>query len=701
MVGFAPLYPPYLLLFVLALLLFCPVTRAQDVTAPDTAPDRSTLPDSRARVRVTVVAAKSVVAAGSDLPVAIILDLDPGWHVHTHHPIVPPELGDASFYIKAELKAKPGGDGSLTPHADFIAWPPPVLVDVNFGPKPVKYGVYTGRTIIYLPITIAANARPGDAMLTILATYQACNDRSCMAPVFEEPVELKVRIAGPGEQIANNNASVDPAIFSNFPVEVWAKIHAASQPTPPGTQPAPTTAPSSNLPNPKSEIPNPKFPASSSVAFGVFGWDFSIDPDHPMSFALLLATAAVGGLLLNFTPCVLPVIPLKIMSLSKSAGSRGRCLALGVVMSLGVVAFWLALAAAVGVIHIFSAANQLFQYPVFTIAVGIVIAVMAVAMCGLFYIQLPQKIYLISPKQDSLGGSFGFGIMTAVLSTPCTAPLMGAAAAWAVKQSGTVTCTTFGAIGVGMALPYLLLAAFPALVSRLPRTGPASELIKQVMGLLMLAAAAYFIGAGIAGLRANPLIEPSRLYWWPVAALVAAAGGWLAYRSVRILASPTRKVVFAALGVMVMAGSAVGAVHLTAPGPLTWVYYTPELLAQAQRQGQTVVLDFTAEWCLNCKVLEANVLDQPAVVAALRDKRVVPMKVDLTGNNVNGNKLLQQVNRVTIPALVVMAPDRRQTLNSDAYTVEQVVEAIGEAEEGKSEIRSPKSESTSQLPMTQ
>ena len=122
---------------------------------------------------------------------------------------------------------------------------------------------------------------------------------------------------------------------------------------------------------------------------------------------------------------------------------------------------------------------------------------MAIGMGGLFSIRLPNTVYKVNPKQDSWFGSFLFGVMTAVLSTPCTAPFMGAAAAWAATQSPTLTLIVFGAIGFGMAIPYLILAAFPHLVEKMPKAGAASEVIKQVMGLLMLAAAAYFIGVGL------------------------------------------------------------------------------------------------------------------------------------------------------------------------------------------------------------
>ena len=231
-------------------------------------------------------------------------------------------------------------------------------------------------------------------------------------------------------------------------------------------------------------------------------------------------------------------------------------------MSLGVVAFWLALGTMIAGISGFTATNQLFQYPTFTILVGVIIAVMAVGMCGLFYIRLPQTVYRINPGQDSLTGSFGFGIMTAVLSTPCTAPFMGAAAAWAATQYPATTLLTFASIGAGMAVPYMALSIFPALANRMPRTGPASELIKQVMGLLMLAAAAYFVSVGLSALVVTPPDPPGKDYWWVVMAFGAAAGFWLVCGTVRITARWGRRAVFGGLGAALVVFSAAGAVRV-------------------------------------------------------------------------------------------------------------------------------------------
>src|SRR5207247_5729715 len=120
-----------------------------------------------------------------------------------------------------------------------------------------------------------------------------------------------------------------------------------------------------------------------------------------------------------------------------------RCFLLGLTLSSGVAAFWIGLAIAISTISGFNSTNKLFQYPVFTLAVGIIICTMAVGMSGLFSVRLPSWVYAANPSQGSAIGSFLFGIMTAVLSTPCTAPFMGAAAAWSATQSAAITVNTF------------------------------------------------------------------------------------------------------------------------------------------------------------------------------------------------------------------------------------------------------------------
>ncbi len=622
--------------------------------------------DSRDRVRVSAIPERAQVAPGDRVAVAVVFDHDRGWHIHTNRPQVPPELGEAEYYFATVIEAATVSGGPLRTWTRFIQWPPVETVEVSFtlSGEPVRYGVFAGKAVAYLPVTVDAGAAAGQAAtVTVKAGFQACDDRVCLAPTPYPPreageppdpewldygIEVRFEIVAPGE--APDEAEIDPqveALFGGFDRTVWERL-----------------------------------PVAGSVPEAI--WTV-IDAGSAAGFALLLLSAALGGLLLNFTPCVLPIIPIKIMSLAQSAGQRSTTLLLGTVMSLGVVAFWLGMGGAIASIKSFTATNQLFQYPLFTIGVGLLIAVLAVGMCGVFSLRLPQAVYQVSPKLDSVAGSFLFGIMAAVLSTPCTAPFMGAAAAWATQQDRPTILTTFAAIGAGMALPYQVLSTSPALVRRMPRTGPASELIKQVMGLLMLAAAAYFAGIGISVLLVAPEEPPGRGYLWFVGGFGAAAGAWLVYKTFAITRSPVRRGVFGGLGAAILAVSAYGAVRMTDEGPIDWVYYTPERLEQARSTGDIVVMEFTAEWCLNCKALEETVLRHGEVVEILNGPGVTPIKVDITARAKSpGWSMLQAVGRREIPLLVVFAPDGTEVFKENFYTVREVLDAIEGARSGRS-----------------
>jgi thiol:disulfide interchange protein DsbD len=123
-------------------------------------------------------------------------------------------------------------------------------------------------------------------------------------------------------------------------------------------------------------------------------------------------------------------------------------------------------------------------------------------MLGLYAVRLPQFLYMFNPQSDTMSGSFLMGVFAAILSTPCTGPLLGATIAWVATQPSAIAFLTLLAMGFGMAFPYVLLTAKPSWLARVPRTGPGSELVKQVMGLLLLAVAAYFIGTAAVGFRA-------------------------------------------------------------------------------------------------------------------------------------------------------------------------------------------------------
>lgn len=609
--------------------------------------------DSRDQVEVRAQIAHANVAPGGDVPIAIEFELLKGWHIWPAEGVSKlgpnaEELAEFDGAIRTEITVKPGAviDPRVQLNLTFIQWPALHAATADLGDGPKQFGVYEGHVAAFIPASIASNAAAGTVEIPLLVSFQACNDTGCSAPA---DVELMVRI----EIAAATTTAAPSAMFQAFDPTVYRAIRSGA-----------TT--------------------SKVIEFNLLAYKFSIDPTG-WGFVALLLIAALGGALLNFTPCVLPVIPLKIMGLAQAAqGSRARCFALGVVMSLGVVAFWMVLGSLMAFVQGFSSANQLFQMPWFTILVGVIIGAMAIGMAGMFTISLPNWVYHPQPNHDSYIGSFSFGVMTAVLSTPCTAPLMGTAVAWSTTEGAGTILTVFGAVGAGMALPYLVLSAFPSLVESMPRTGKASDLIKQVMGLLLLAASAYFIGAGLSGVMVEPPTPPSKMYWWSVAAFGFAAGAWLLLRTMIITQKSLNRVVFGGFALVMLAISLLIGISQTAKGPVDWIYYTPQRLASAQSEGKVVVVDFTAEWCANCKTFEALVLNLPRVARELNADDVAAIKVDLTGNNSEGNALLKASHRVTIPLLLVYGRDGSLILNASDYTPQQVIDAINAARNASS-----------------
>jgi thiol:disulfide interchange protein len=566
-------------------------------------------------IHISTAWSTTAIKPGSHGTLAVVLEIPEPYHIYSSQ-VEPP-------YIPTTIRVS---DAPTFLRSSTAVFPPPKEINLNDDTGKHQLKAYSGKVIAYVPIALNASALPGKTQLAIQIGYQACNDKICLQPAkVVQTVSLEVADVGTVVK------PLQPELFSGMQESVERL----------------------NIP--------------------FFGRDFQVSTSK---LWLLLMVAALGGFLLNLTPCVLPLLPLKVMALSHGAGNRRKCLALGFVMSAGVVGFWLLLAGAICTVSGFNSTNKLFQYPAFTLSVGVIICVMAVGMSGLFSVRLPAWVYSINPSHDSFGGALTFGVMTAVLSTPCTAPFMGAAAAWSATQKPVVTLATFAAIGSGMAFPYLLLSVFPALVRKVPRTGQASDLVKQVMGLLMLAAGAYFLGTGLAGMLVRPPDPAGRLYWWLVATIVAAAGLRLTWRTAQITKRLLPRAVFGTFGLLMAVTALVMSARFTRMSPVHWTYFTPERLVNAQGQGKPVLLELTAEWCLNCHALEQGVLHRPEVVRLLNSGKLVPMKVDLTGNNPAGDQKLVEAGSRTIPYLTIVAADGKQVFASDAYTVEQLVNAL-------------------------
>ena len=619
--------------------------------------------------------------------VAVTLDHPPGlksWPSLDQDGL-PPEI--AEFAIRTEIALK---DNEAILHGADIQWPEPKPYPVpnptGFG-DPMEVPVYTGRATAFVPVLIDREMASEARTIELVVSYQVCDETLCYAPADSDAF-ASLPAFGSGEVPADassiESSTIDNAIATAV---TWGGVGT------PADAPAiaDEAAGSSEAPAASAEI---------DTRNKFLGFIPVPSPDSAGGIAVVVLMGIVGGFVLNLTPCVLPVIPIKVMTLSQHAGSPGKTLMLGIWMALGVVAFWMGLgipAALLGTV-----VGAIFGVWWFTAGVGVIIAIMSLGLMGLFTIQLPQSVYKVNPKADTPWGSFVFGVMTGVLGLPCFGLVAGALLVSATEISQIVTLMIFTALGVGMALPYLILSLNPKWVDVLPRTGPASELVKQVMGLLLLGAGAYFLASGIQALILDMPWIGRQLHWWAAAIFIAVACLWLVLRTLQLTKRVPKRGVVTVLGLLGGAGAIVFAVDVTngakadyqereaqlaaaaaeagAGGIITstWVDYTPALFDRAREEGYVVVVDFTADWCINCKVLKKTVLEVDPVRSELRGDNVVMIKADLTSTSQPGWELMRALGQDAPPVLAVYGPgiEGDTPWMANTYTSGIVMDAI-------------------------
>ena len=274
--------------------------------------------------------------------------------------------------------------------------------------------------------------------------------------------------------------------------------------------------------------------------------------------------------------------------------------------------------------------GEIIQLPsVSRISIVVILIVLALQTFGVFEVILPQGIYRHAPSHQTILGNFLFGIFTAVLSTPCTFGMFLGLLIWASAQPSVVGVAVLMMAGVGMASPYWILSAFPALAKRLPKAGPWAELVKQMMGFLLLATAVYFARSLL------PEHWRGVNFWWAVFAIVAASGLFLVIRTIMITRRPAGILVAIVIALTIVTPAWAITRRLTFV-PIDWQAYTAASLQAAEAANRPVLIDFTATWCGNCQALEATVFTDPQVVRTIREQNVLPLRADLTASDAPG-----------------------------------------------------------------
>jgi thiol:disulfide interchange protein len=370
------------------------------------------------------------------------------------------------------------------------------------------------------------------------------------------------------------------------------------------------------------------------------------------SAAVALPLAIVAGLLLNVMPCVWPVLPIIVARLIQQAKrNRAKTIALGLSFAAGIVLFFAALAAVsiilkLGFGLVFQWGDQ-FRNTAFVIGMALLMVVLALYMFGLFTFGLPVSITGQGGQKAGFAGSVGMGFLAALLSTPCSFAILTFVLAWAQTQPIPLATITILLIGVGMSLPYVLLTSIPKLLEKIPKPGRWMELFKHATGFILLAIAVKLLEA----------IRPERitdvLYYAVVLAVcVWMWGVWVSYNTPAVK-KWTIRIIAVILTVLF------GFVFLAEPkkGLINWQDYDAEIIASAQKAQRPVLIKFTADWCLSCKVLDKTVYSSLKITDLISRKDVLAIKADTTDYNYPATRALKEIyDEPAVPVTVLLLP---------------------------------------------
>jgi thiol:disulfide interchange protein DsbD len=389
----------------------------------------------------------------------------------------------------------------------------------------------------------------------------------------------------------------------------------------------------------------------------------------------LLALAA--GVSINLMPCVLPVLPLVLMRLvSESKRAGGRRVVSGLAFSAGVIGFFAVFALVSAIINLTTGAvldlNALFRYPTAVIVLFLAIVLFGLVMLDVVTLSLPSALTSRQSTASGIAGTVGMGFFAGVLSTPCSGALLGFVLVWAQTQPLLVSSTAIVLMGVGMALPYAVLVLVPSLIDRLPKPGYWMEVFKKSTAFLL-----FFIAVKLT-LAALPKEKLLNVLTYGIVFSFCAWmwGKWVdlatpAPRKWAIRATAMAAALIAGLWLLPLPGRSAEAV-------VDWQPYDARLVQQAVAQQRPVLLDFMADWCTNCKIVDRRVYQDPQIAKLIREKGVLPVRADTTVIDYPATKDLKQVygEAGNVPVTIALLPDGSQEKWRGIFDKEELAQIL-------------------------
>lgn len=520
---------------------------------------------------------------------------------------------------------------------------------------------------------------PGEAELTLKAQSQTIN--SLAEHLQKMPQELaEATVSEKGEKLV---VHVPNKVYGEKPtqIEFYPEESSFKDPLKFWHDPAQ----GSYFEIPKSEGDTVKGVIEFTNSSGVqqaFDVDLTLK-EEVESFGMILLFALIGGLILNLMPCVLPVVSLKVLSFINMAGaSRRKTMLHGALFSAGVLmSFW----ALAGIILALRGFGQTvgwgfqLQNEAFVGLLAALMLLLALWLFGVFEIGFKLSarsgdMVEKAKKKDSgkLFGSFLSGVLATAVATPCSGPFLGTALGVAVTVPAMQSLLIFTFLGLGMASPYIVLAAFPKLLKYLPKPGAWMETFKQLMGFMMLLVVVWLTWVFVAQSDSNALLPLL------IGFLLLSFASWTYGKFNHGFKKKATKLVLLGITVLTASAGFYKVVEAGRQGSLTesqpmavedgWEKFTPASVAKLREEGKGVFIDFTARWCLLC---QANliVLKQPAVELKMAEMGVVRVMADWTRSDPDITAELAKYGRNSVPLYIYYPPGK----NSKPQVLPQVL----------------------------
>ncbi len=581
------------------------------------------------------------------------------------HRFFPAFLPTAALFVTALLPALvfgPGFGSAAAPdcavEAEFHALPnapEAVQLSVTLTPSPGHY-IYGPESTDGLPTDVDVFLAGPEGERAVAVTAPPPLRKKDVAsgaddgdtPVYAGPTVFLARIPATAGTVRVEASGLLCASTSCTPFTKELALDIPSGPlpvfagTPPESVPAKTPAGAAHAPSAgvrPTDGPNPE----PAALFAGFTPRAHSSATEVTALGEALFFGLLAGLLLNLMPCVLPVVSLKFSALlavsamsdkvSQAKAFRTHCL----IFAAGILTWFLILAMLLGWAG--WAWGELFQSPLVLSILALILFASALSLFGVF--SLPLLDLKVSAEGHPHIQAFAGGLLATLLATPCSGPLLGGVLSWALLQPLPVLTLAVVSVGVGMALPYGVLAMSPGLVHLLPRPGDWTLLLEQFLGLLLIAGAVYLVTLLPADWTAGALL------------CLTAVGfaAWLWGQVGHLGAGPVQRA-----AARIAAGLVVVLALLIArpapPSNFSWEPFDPQTFIQLVGK-EPILLEFTADWCPSCKALEHTTLSNKRMERLQKDFKMRTIRVDLTRDDPTSKALLKAVGSVSIPVVAL------------------------------------------------